>query len=480
MSGLLHAGSRSWARVLPGVGSAARGSLSLRPHGHASTRRHPFMALFKRPAWAKTHSSEEGPEAEDSFFKHSSRSYQEIVAEEHRKRKEKAEKQKAILERKTSGDEQKENKERPRSPKRRRITLEEGADLLKSVGLGPVEISDDDGAEVLGSSSKLPVRRSPRINKTVEKVGVVGNADDEDDDIFRSKPPAREPELEEEDEDSDEDIAKLKRRARELRRVRDEQRRNTPTPDVGARPGEPGPATTSIPPLLDPPIKLLISSRLPNTQPLIVFRKLSQRLKEIRDVWCMKQGLSETQTQDVFLIHNMKRIYDVTTCKSLGLDVDRDGIVTMRGAEGMDELDKVHLEAVTEELFTQMKEHKTREERERRGLLRAGEIHGLGVREDQVVMKEPDEEQLVKIYLKAKNQEPYRLKVKPVSTTAIPVEPCYAELSLRRPRSSPRSSPPARRISPSRMTQKSGLSLTETDWIPQLKCIPPRSRTWIV
>nr|POF03132.1 hypothetical protein CFP56_75497 [Quercus suber] len=384
------------------------------------------MALFNRPAWAKTHNSEDAAEAEDNFFKHSSQTYQEIVAEEQRKRKERAAKQKVQLERKASKDAQKVNEERARSPKRRRITLEEGEDLLNSVGLGPVEISDDENAEAQEADTKLPVRRSPRTNKTSDRAAtrslalprkgdeVVEIAEDLDDGSYVPKPRSRAPDSEEEEE-SDEDIAKLKRQARERRRNREEQKMNTPTPDQGARPGQYAPAAISIPPQLDPPIKLLISSRLPNTQPLIVFRRLSQRLQEIREVWCMKQGFSKIQTEDVFLIHNMRRIYDVTTCKSLGLDVDRDGIVTMRGAEGKDELDKVHLEAVTEELFTQMKADKTREEREKRGLPRIGNDNEVGLDEEQLIAKESKEEPLIKLYLKAKGHEPYKLKVKPIT-----------------------------------------------------------------
>lgn len=382
------------------------------------------MGLFNRPAWAKTQTADQ-KDTEENLFSHSSRSYQEIVAEEQRRKKDRV---RAKLERKLSeaknGVEADSVDGGRESPKRRRITLEEGADLLNQVGMGDVlQVSNDDVGE--GADGDSAGRRSPRVTRTTagngpkpavssrrnNEVIELGEGSDEDDYVPRPRPRAPDPEVEE--EESDEDVAELKRQARARRRKQEEQNTKHALTD----PGVARASTYPTPPLCDPPIKLFISSELPNTQPLIVYRKLSQRLKEIREVWCAKQHFSDEQKEGIFLVHNMKRIYDVTTCRSLGLDVDSDGIVTMKGAEGMDDLDKVHLEAVDEKLFQQMQAKRARGERERRGLQEPEDEAGAGTRETGHAANQGAEEQLIKVFLKAKGREPFRLKVKPVCTT---------------------------------------------------------------
>ncbi|KAK5109903.1 hypothetical protein LTR85_002033 [Meristemomyces frigidus] len=389
------------------------------------------MSLFNRPAWAKTQDSEDD-EPDEDLFSHSKRSFTEIVAEEQRKKKERVAKLKSKQERKerrSSGKRIKDEdgKAGSGSPKRRRIALEEGEDLLGSVGLTPTRVHgqrcDENGLE--GEDDQdISRRRSPRFSKVANRdsprfavsrkapssaVIDLGGSDDEI--IMEASNPVPPEPIEEE---SDDEFAELARQAR-ARRLKDEGAKKSRTPDVqspgrGQEAADTGRTGYPTPPLPDPPVKLFISSELLGAQPLIVYRKLSQRLKEIRQVWCSKQGFSEEYAKDIYLVHRMRRLYDVTTCKSLGLYVDKDGKIAMKGAEGQDDVDQVHLEAVTDESFAKMKLQRELEERRRQGLLGPEDDAEAGASKAQG----EKEEVLIRILLKAKgNQEPFKLKVKP-------------------------------------------------------------------
>jgi len=84
------------------------------------------------------------------------------------------------------------------------------------------------------------------------------------------------------------------------------------------------------PPPPNPILSLLIHSPIPNTTPLLVKRRLNQRLKEVRLAWINKQINGSlpphrefpVETGKIFLTWRNKRCYDFTSCASLGLIVD--------------------------------------------------------------------------------------------------------------------------------------------------------------
>lgn len=83
------------------------------------------------------------------------------------------------------------------------------------------------------------------------------------------------------------------------------------------------------PPAPNPILSLLIHSPLPNTTPLLVKRRLQQRLKEVRLAWINKQRASSSLTNSefpadhkIFLTWRGKKCFDFTSCASLGLAVD--------------------------------------------------------------------------------------------------------------------------------------------------------------
>lgn len=385
------------------------------------------MSLFNRPAWAKQQlsSDKDKDQPEANIFSHS-HSYQDIVAEQEKRKKEKAEKKKAKAERRSSG--KREVKEEPTgeiTPKRRRITGEESEKLLKRVGLpARLELSDDEGPAM----EHTPRRRSPRkqgndtqAGKSSAPAAVIdlGGSSEEDNHIdSETMPEASRTQaaetVEEVQDESEDEFAELARKARQQRQQ--SNNRSSHTPGVAS----PSPGVGSVndhnhdrPP--DPVIQLFITSPLPGTNPLIVHRKLSQSIGAIRQAWCQKQAFSKEFADRVFFIHRMRRVYDVTTCRSLGLEADQFGNVTMRGAEGREGVEKVLVEAVTDEIFQQMKEQKDKDAQSKAGMPVIEE-------QEDAAEEAAQKESTIRVTLKAKGQADFKLKVKPVSP--LPFDSC--------------------------------------------------------
>lgn len=389
----------------------------------------------------------EDDDEEENIFSHSNIAYRAIVADSDRRKKEREEKKKVNKERRVSGKRKSDEfEEKPKiksesSTKRRRITSEDADKLLSEAGMSPALrqsprlgrsvncLDDDDEFPRLKSGPQLSkLASSPKKPNTPSKqVAVIdlgeSSGNYEPDELYMPPKPQTDPIRmpEEEEEEDDDEFAELARQARARHQKQELQRSNsTQTPEGLAKsptPGDAGETNFSglpTPPLPDPTVQLFVSSEIPNTKPLIVHRKMSQRLQEIRKVWCQKQGFDEKQTMDVFLIHRMRKLYDVTTCKSLGLQVDADGNVTMKGAEGKEDVDKVHLQAVTEEIFQQLRARKAQEERKKNGMFTPEDAAEAGAADEQQA-KKPDEP-LIRLMLKAKGRDDFKLKVKPVST----------------------------------------------------------------
>ncbi|KAI6864452.1 hypothetical protein KC338_g3841 [Hortaea werneckii] len=399
------------------------------------------MGLFKRPAWAQVQEPEE--DTEQSLFSHSSRSHEAILAEQQRQKKERAEKEKKKQERKESKDSSKrENdtsdyKEQGSNKKRslnRRINSKESEDLLSSVGLSPAGAAAKSKTQDPGESKVEDVahRRSSREQNTgdredsrskeIPKASTVidlGDSDGDNEVQGRPDPPV-EPDPTS-DSESDEEFAELRRRARAQKLKEEEAKRKTQAPDAKSpTPGLDGAGPSRIglptpPPAQDPPVKLLVTSELDNTRPLMVYRKLTQRLQEIRVAWCQKQGFSDEFTKGIFLIHKLSRLYDSTTCRSLGLYIDKDGQIKLKGSE-MPQDAQIHLEAVTEEIFERKKAEKARQERAREKALMGEPDEEADVQAAEAPKESAAKEEAnVRIVLRAKGvSQPFKLKVKPI------------------------------------------------------------------
>jgi hypothetical protein len=158
----------------------------------------------------------------------------------------------------------------------------------------------------------------------------------------------------------------------------------------------------------DFPVEILITSRLEGTKPLMVKRKMGQRLQEVRQAWCDKQLLPGPLTaadlrSAIFLSWRNKRLFDYTTCKMLPLRIDGRGKLS---GDGIDGEGRIHLEAWTDEAYALYQKELAAQQRKEQGL---EDDEDLAEQEKQEAVK-------VKLILKARNLENFKLVVKPTTT----------------------------------------------------------------
>ena len=202
---------------------------------------------------------------------------------------------------------------------------------------------------------------------------------------------------------SDEEFPELARQAREkARRKRLEE-------DIASTAADPQDVLLSLHQPMsptsqpDPILRILITSSIENTTPLIVTRKVSQRLKDVRLAWTERQKFPPDFSDTVFLTWRGKRLFDVTTCRSLGFTVDAMGRISMKGGSWEEEEGQIHMEAMTAKVLEAYKKAKRNE---------ATVQEDVGVQEEAVEVK--DREPQVRIILKAKELDDFKLQVRPV------------------------------------------------------------------
>jgi len=171
---------------------------------------------------------------------------------------------------------------------------------------------------------------------------------------------------------------------------------------------------TQQPSLPDPILKILIWSKLENTNPLIVQRKLSQRLGQVRRAWCDKQGFDDAKQATVFLTWRSRRVFDPTTCKSLGVSVDEHGEVFIKGKDQPPgpENAQIEMQAMTQELFD-----KDKREME---MAKQKKVNPAGADREGDMTQVKEVIAVIHVTLKAKGYQDYKLLVKPVSPPAKP------------------------------------------------------------
>ncbi|DAA75187.1 TPA_exp: Uncharacterized protein A8136_1938 [Trichophyton benhamiae CBS 112371] len=219
------------------------------------------------------------------------------------------------------------------------------------------------------------------------------------------------------DEESDEDCAALIKRARERARnnqVREENKPaspngkdNTTRKTTGTPSASPKAASNPSPKKKDTVVNILITSNIQNTKSLLVRRLLSQNLGEVRKAWCNHQKYDEETSDNIILTWKGRRLFDVTTCKSLGInDTDtNDNSVFDSSPFDMEEGNAgVHMEAMTEEML---------EERRRAAATAQQDNSEEESEDEQPKAREPADTDLVRITLKNPDLDDFRIKVRP-------------------------------------------------------------------
>jgi hypothetical protein len=174
----------------------------------------------------------------------------------------------------------------------------------------------------------------------------------------------------------------------------------------------------------DPQVRILIQSDIPDTKPLIVKRKASQSLKQVKEFWCKKWGLDDSMTRKVFFTWRGTRLFDSTTMRGIILKLKKDyrqQSASVSLDDGGDEEDEdkdndpsegnIMLEAMTPELY---EEKQRQREREQQAQTQQDEEH----EEVEAATPAPADDGAIVIRLVAQNLEPMQLRVRPHTTMA--------------------------------------------------------------
>ena len=434
-------------------------------------------SLFSKPAWAAPAATKPDPSAESNSIFGRNVAYDDIVRAQKAERERKAAKLKARSERQKS----KEESESPES-KRRRISTEadtgnerdSDGEQKKKTRAKPVRRSTPtknttlkDGMDRSKSAQDSPRRRNDKACMSNLDV------DGEDDEVIMLTPPKRKhttlkkstPKSKDDlDEDlsaeEDEYLRELKAKAREKARLQREQGLTTSmTPSTPLSRGSSAAVEDAIPrsgplaqeqsgplpsasilgravlahaiappPEDDPEIKILIQSEIPGAKSIIVKRKASQSLQQVKEFWCRKFDLSEAVSREVFLTWRGTRLFDSTTMRGIIRGLKKDSYQKQRSVSvnlddddgGFDERTtkdpsggNIMLEAMTQEIYDRRAREKERHQRQQA----EEETEEDGAQADQPGPAAPDKDSgSIIIRLVAKNLEPMQLRVRPHTT----------------------------------------------------------------
>lgn len=404
-------------------------------------------SFFKKPRWATSAPATESGD----FFRHSDTVYDSILREKEERREKHAQKKKA----KAGG----EDMEDRRDIKWRRISTDEevqeedGQNGSETASTGsregaPTELGRrHNGLKSPAGHQPAPARRatcsnadppSRVANPVSSNVIELGSDDD------RSQPQpvvlervVQNPVPDEEvSEEEDEYVLQLKQKAREKARLRklgidrvaDKGQSSSVSKPQPQPPSSPQarstfnqPQTVSCPPPKNDEtiVQILITTKIPNAKALLVNRKVSQPMQQVREVWCSRQNFSEDVTAKIIFTWRGKRLYDTTTSTHLVNVLKKERARMMVGLDVDDEEDpsngRIEVEAMTKDTYEEEMLRKSRRESEADANdIFNPEIQDRQLRESSTTAKE----QAYQVVMNAQGLEALHLKVRPNTPVA--------------------------------------------------------------
>ncbi|CRL25095.1 Ubiquitin supergroup [Penicillium camemberti] len=293
------------------------------------------MSFFKKPSWAIKNTEESSTD----FYRRSEQTYSDIIAanrEAHNKPKS------PEIPEHTEGTKGTEDTEDPKREKRRRVSREKkkghddssmGRDVSREVGSNKI---------VLPESQELPISLHDSSPESVKPVKQRETNQRRSSENRLSQSPQK--------ISGPEPLGALP--VKPVIVLVDDLETQSPHPVQPPRPvPSPQPVQPVQPaevPAHDPIVQIMISSEIANTKPLLVHRKMSQRLRDVRLAWCNRQNFDPEIRASIYLTWKGRRLFDVTTCRSLNINsgkaipgIDDDSFADPK------EL-RVHMEAVTD------------------------------------------------------------------------------------------------------------------------------------
>lgn len=392
-------------------------------------------SFFKRPTWATRAPANESGD----FFRHSDTVYDSILKEKERRRQKQAQKK---LSKSTNPD----AGEKTQGNKRRRIGKlgDEEIQLVdrkidqEEVG---TSVSEEDEGESAGSAPceygiESPLTRD-HLQETIASPGQpqqLLNSDDltdnqapklestgEDEKQKKSSSAQRGEEMapirvsdEDLSEEEDAYVLELKKKARERARLASlvvdsvhSPREISHTPEIQSQPNS---VTTKAPRKDETIVQILITTSIPEAKPLLVNRRVSQPMQQVREVWCSRQGFDEEMTSKIIFTWRGRKLYDTTTSTGL-LDVLKKerarqaGGLVADGDEESQSSEKIEVQAMTTEMYEQRLLQGGRDSAE--------DDPDQGMQDASAARSTTSQEPTYKIVLNGHGLEGLRLKVRP-------------------------------------------------------------------
>jgi len=165
---------------------------------------------------------------------------------------------------------------------------------------------------------------------------------------------------------------------------------------------------------------LFIEPEMDNAKPLKVKVRIDNTIEKARVAWCGLQAFSPQMTNNVFFTWKGTRLYDSTTIKRLGIQVDEKGNVTVEGDSNIyDEvnLPKIHVQAWTEELFKERKKQDAAAAAAKKAAAKASVV----IQDRAPTPELAPTVTKIRLVLRARGRADFKLTVNPVCTS-----PCSA------------------------------------------------------
>src|SRR5436853_5420657 len=110
-----------------------------------------------------------------------------------------------------------------------------------------------------------------------------------------------------------------------------------------------------------------IRTASPDTKQLIVTRWASQNLQRVKEAWCKRQGFDAAMAKKVFLTWRGNKLFNTTTSRhilrTLKAERKNSGIGGLGSDEDSNQSEgKIEVEAVTEDILTERKRFKEKED----------------------------------------------------------------------------------------------------------------------
>ena len=164
-----------------------------------------------------------------------------------------------------------------------------------------------------------------------------------------------------------------------------------------------------------PIAQLFIASDLPDTAPLMVKVRIDATIEKPRQAWCARQNFTLEMARNVFFTWKDTRLYDSTTIRRLGINMDDHGNISVEGDDTIyddNNTPKIYVEAWTEETLAQ---HKREIAAEAEAKLKVAEP-SLVIEQREPTPEPEPEAKKYRLILKAKGMEDFKLQVKPDTT----------------------------------------------------------------